>query len=104
MVHELDALWVSDLTYIGTEEEWLYLANVMDTCSRKILGYEIGNTMEKKLFTSALGQAKATRSKVVLPRTIFHSVHGSQYASDDFRRDAEALSDGPIHGNGRRQF
>ncbi len=73
MVHELDALWVSDLTYIGTEEEWLYLANVMDTCSRRILGYEIGNTMEKKLFTSALGQAKATRSKVVLPRTIFHS-------------------------------
>ena len=84
-VDAIDKLWVSDLTYIETREGWLYLVTIVDACSRRILGYEMGDTMETQLFISALGQAKATRGRVVLPRTIFHSDHGSQYTSDDFR-------------------
>jgi transposase InsO family protein len=37
-VDAMDKLWVSDLTYIGTKEGWLYLVCIMDACSRRILG------------------------------------------------------------------
>ena len=45
----------------------------------------IGETMETKLFIDSFNRAKATRQKAVLPTTIFHSDHGSQYLSDQFR-------------------
>ena len=84
-VHELDLLWVSDLTYIGTKEGWLYLVCIMDACSRRILGHAMGDTMDTQLFIDALNQAKNLRGRVLLPNTIFHSDHGSQYTSDLFR-------------------
>jgi transposase InsO family protein len=45
-VDAIDKLWVSDLTYIGTKEGWLYLVCIMDACSRRILGYKMGDTMD----------------------------------------------------------
>ena len=85
-VDAIDKLWVSDLTYIGTKEGWLYLVCIMDACSRRILGYKMGDTMDTQLFIDALNQAKAVRGRALLPETIFHSDHGSQYTSDDFRQ------------------
>ena len=84
-VDELDVLWVSDLTYIGTKEGWLYVVAIMDACSRRILGSAMGETMDTTLFIRALNQAKATRGRATLPETIFHSDHGSQYTSEQFR-------------------
>ena len=85
-VDAIDKLWVSDLTCIGTKEGWLYLVCIMDACSRRILGYKMGDTMDTQLFIDALNQAKAVRGRALLPETIFHSDHGSQYTSDDFRQ------------------
>ena len=85
-VDAIDKLWVGDLTYIGTKEGWLYLVCIMDACSRRILGYKMGDTMDTQLFIDARNQAKATRGRALLPMTIFHSDHGSQYTSDDFRQ------------------
>ena len=57
----------------------------MDAYSRRILGYKVSETMETKSFIDALTQAKATRMRTILPSVIFHSDHGSQYTSEDFR-------------------
>jgi putative transposase len=84
-VDKLDVLWVSDLTYVGTKEGWLYLVCIMEACSRRILGHAMGETMDTQLFIEALSLAKAVRGRALLPETIFHSDHGSQYTSEDFR-------------------
>jgi putative transposase len=75
-VDATDKLWVSDLTYIGTKEGWLYLVIIMDACSRRILGYKMSDTMDTQLFTRALNQAKTVWGTAVLRTTIFHSDHG----------------------------
>ncbi|WP_409974354.1 IS3 family transposase [Bacillus sp. Bva_UNVM-123] len=49
--------WVTDITYIPTNEGWLYLATVMDLYSRKIVGWAMGNNMTKELVISALKMA-----------------------------------------------
>ncbi len=74
-VHEVDTLWVSDLTYIGTKEGWLYLVCIMDAFSRRILGHAMGKTMDTELFVKAFNQAKDLRGRVLLQKTIFHSDH-----------------------------
>jgi len=79
-VHEVDALWVSDLTYIGTKEGWLYLVAIMDAYSRRILGHAMGETMDTELFINAFNQAKDLRGRVLLPETIFHSDSKNRYA------------------------
>ncbi|WP_072789136.1 DDE-type integrase/transposase/recombinase [Ferrithrix thermotolerans] len=76
-VDATDKRRVSDLTYIGTKEGWLYLVIIMDACSRRILGYKMSDTMDTQLFTRALNQAKTVWGTAVLRTTIFHSDHGS---------------------------
>ncbi|WP_276943798.1 DDE-type integrase/transposase/recombinase [Ferrimicrobium acidiphilum] len=63
-VHEVDTLWVSDLTYIGTKEGWLYLVCIMDACSRRILGHAMGETMDTELFINAFNPAKDLRGMI----------------------------------------
>lgn len=72
-------VWTSDITYIWTEEGWLYLAVVLDVFSRKIVGWSMSNRMTKELVLDAINQAY-NRYK---PQTggIFHSDRGVQYAS-----------------------
>jgi putative transposase len=70
-VHEVDTLWVSDLTYIGTKEGWLYLVCIMDACSRSILGHAMGETMDTESFINAFNQAKDLRGRVLLGRDHF---------------------------------
>ena len=74
--------WVVDITYIPTGEGWLYLAGVMDLCSRKIVGWSMADHMETTLVSDALRMAVAGRSPG--EGLLHHSDRGSQYASDDY--------------------
>lgn len=75
--------WVADITYIRTRQGWLYLAAVMDLCSRKIVGWAMAPSMPAELVCSALQMAIAQRRPA--PGLIVHSDRGSQYASDAHR-------------------
>lgn len=74
-----------DITYVPTGEGWLYLADVLDLGSRRIVGYAMGEHMATALVTEALEMAVETRGGVVAGM-IFHHDRGSQYMSRDFRR------------------
>jgi putative transposase len=74
--------WVVDITYIPTDEGWLYLAGVMDLCSRKIVGWSMADHMETSLVSDALRMAIAGRHPGA--DLLHHSDRGSQYASDDY--------------------
>ncbi|MFZ0393548.1 MAG: IS3 family transposase [Silvibacterium sp.] len=77
--------WVGDLTYIATEEGWLFLAVVIDLFSRKVVGWSMRQDMQRDLVIDALEMAWFKRNPGKLAGLIFHSDRGSQYASDDFR-------------------
>lgn len=80
--------WVSDITYIWTDEGWLYLAVVMDLYSRMVVGWSLSERMTSKLVIDALQMAIWQRKK---PRgVIIHSDRGSQYCSHEYQ---ELLAD-----------
>ena len=82
-IKEPDQLWVSDITYIKTEEGNCYLNMVTDAYSRKIVGYAIDATMETTSMINALKMA--TRQKInTKVRTIHHSDRGLQYCSKEY--------------------
>ena len=64
---------MSDLTYIPTEEGWLYLASVLDLASRHLLGWSMGQHHNAGLVCDALDAAVATRGRARMDGTIFHS-------------------------------
>lgn len=76
--------WVTDITYVWTDEGWLYLAGVLDLYGRIIVGWAMGSRMTKELVISAIKQAigRTGRPKGVLA----HSDRGSQYASLDYQK------------------
>lgn len=76
--------WVSDITYVWTEEGWLYLAVVMDLYSRQIVGWALSERMTTELVKGALQMALWRRQ---MPRgVIVHSDRGSQYCSRDYQQ------------------
>jgi putative transposase len=76
-----DRLWVADITYIPTWAGFLYLAVVLDACSRRIVGWSMATTLAAQLVLDALNMAIAARR----PRgVIHHSDQGSQYTSIEF--------------------
>ena len=79
--------WLSDITYIPTDEGWLYLAATMDLYPRKIVGWSMDRTMTRKLVCDALemGIKRSNPGKGLL----HHSDRGVQYASKDFRKMLE---------------
>jgi len=81
-----DQVWVSDITYIQTDEGWLYLAAVMDLHTRRILGWATADHMRNELVTEALQRTRFTRAGADLSAAIAHSDRGSQYTSGDYRR------------------
>ncbi len=87
-------VWVGDITYIRTNDGWLYLATVIDLFSRRIIGYQMSNRMTKDLVISAL--QKALKSRKNPSRVIFHSDRGSQYA---FKRYKVILANHNIRGS-----
>jgi transposase InsO family protein len=80
-----DRLWVGDITYIPTREGWLYVASVLDACTRRLVGWSIADHMRTELCSDALRAAAATRRRLRLDGVVFHSDHGGQYTSDDYR-------------------
>jgi putative transposase len=72
-----------DITYIPTQEGWLYLAVVVDFFSRKILGYAFSDSLETGLICEAL--IKAVGKHKLPKELIHHSDRGSQYASERYR-------------------
>ena len=76
-------IWLSDLTYVGTDEGWLYLVTVMDMYSRKIIGWSFSDTLEGHYTRKALEMAYNAENKPT--GVIFHSDRGIQYACKEFR-------------------
>lgn len=77
--------WVGDITYIATDEGWLYLATWIDLFSRKIVGWSMSSRMTADIAVNAFRMA-LFRQKREAPKMV-HSDRGSQYASDDFRKE-----------------
>jgi transposase InsO family protein len=77
-----DRKWAADITYIPTDEGWLYLAGVIDLCSRKIVGWSMADHMQVELVSDALSMAIARRRPE--QGLLHHSDRGVQYASEDY--------------------
>jgi putative transposase len=76
-------LWLSDITYIWTDERWLYLAVVMDVYNRKVVGWSLSKRLTSDCVMVAIRQAIARECPG--PELIFHSDRGCQYASKAVR-------------------
>jgi transposase InsO family protein len=74
--------WAVDITYIPTAEGWMYLAGVIDLCSRMIVGWSMADHMKTELVSDALKMAIARRSPE--EGLLHHSDRGVQYTSDDY--------------------
>lgn len=84
MASSINLKWVTDITYIETDEGWLYLAAVMDLCSRKIVGWSMSARIDAKLVESAIEMAIMQRQPQA--GLICHSDRGVQYASEQVRQ------------------
>jgi putative transposase len=78
-VRELNQLWVADITYIRLQQEFVYLAVILDVHSRRVIGWALGKTLEADLAIKALEMA--IRRGRVQPGLVHHSDRGIQYAS-----------------------
>lgn len=76
-------LWTSDITYIRTDQGWLYLAVFLDACSRRIVGWSMGRRINDNLVIDAFTQACTHRRPQ--PGLVVHSDRGSQYCSVSFK-------------------
>ena len=75
--------WVGDITYVWTNERWLYLATVMDLYSRKIIGYAMSDRINAELACKAFKMAVLRRPQA--KELTYHSDRGSVYGSLEFR-------------------
>ncbi len=80
-------VWLTDITYIPTDEGWLYLAGVLDLYSRKIVGWSMADHMRAELVRDALNMALQARTPGA--GLLHHSDRGVQYACDEYRRELE---------------
>jgi transposase InsO family protein len=78
----INQLWVSDITYIRLESEFVYLAVILDAFSRRVMGWALDRTLEDELTISALQMALSRRCPE--PGLVHHSDRGVQYASGDY--------------------
>jgi putative transposase len=78
----LNQLWLADITYIRLRQEFVYLAALLDACSRKVVGWALGKTLSTNLTLKALEQAIAKRKPPA--GCIHHSDRGVQYACDQY--------------------
>lgn len=80
-----DETWVGDVTYIPTGEGWVFVASVLDVCTRRIVGWSIADHLRAELCVDAMISATASRGRRCFPGTVFHSDHGCQYTSAEFK-------------------
>jgi transposase InsO family protein len=79
----LNTRWCGDITYIAVGSTWLYLATVIDICSRKVVGWSIADHMRTSLVTDAIEMAVAARGARVRG-VVFHTDTGAQYSAAAF--------------------
>lgn len=79
-----DQVWVADITYVDTEQGWLYLAGIKDLWNKEIVGYAMSHRMTKDLVGRALFRAVAARRPQA--GLIHHSDRGSQYCSKNYQK------------------
>lgn len=84
---QADQTWVTDLTYVWTQEGWLYVAVLLDLWSRRVVGWATGETLHASLAQRALQMAIQHRRPG--KGLLHHSDRGVQYASGDYRRQLE---------------
>lgn len=78
--------WVSDITYVRTNQGWLYLTIVMDLYDRKIVGWSMSRTMEAHRTVKAAFKMAVQNRPINPDELIFHSDRGVQYACEEFRK------------------
>jgi putative transposase len=83
--------WVTDITYLPTQQGWVYLAAVLDLFSRKIVGWSIGTSLATPLVSEALRRAIESRRPDDLSRLMHHSDRGCQYTSDSYQKTLKTL-------------
>jgi transposase InsO family protein len=86
-VSKPNAAWLSDITYVPTDEGWLYLAGHKDIFNGEIVGYAMGPRMTKNLISQSLFRAVAAKRSV--KGLIHHSDRGSQYCAHEYRKILE---------------
>jgi putative transposase len=91
-----DLLWVADITYVPTAAGFLYLAVVLDACSRRVVGWAMSSRLFTQLVLDALEMALATRHP---NGVIHHSDQGSQYASIAFGQRCQQAGVRPSMGS-----
>ena len=91
-----DQLWVADITYIPTWTGFLYLAVVLDVCSRRIVGWAMGTSLATELVLDALNMAIGQRRPTAV---IHHSDQGCQYTSLQFGRRCQEVGVRPSMGS-----
>lgn len=83
---DLNQLWVGDITYIPTAEGWLFMSTVIDACSRRLLGWSLADHLRAELCSTAIEAAVGLRGgRHRINGVVFHSDHGTQYTSSEFR-------------------
>lgn len=82
VLSDINQLWVADITYIRLRTEFVYLAVILDAYSRRVIGWELSNSMSAALTLSALRQA--LRERQFAPGLVHHSDRGVQYAAADY--------------------
>jgi putative transposase len=84
---EPDRLWVADITYVRSREGFIYLAFILDVCSRKVVGWSMATHLRAELVVDALQMAIARRKPA--PGLVHHSDRGAQYTSLSFGKRLE---------------
>jgi putative transposase len=80
----VDRCWAADITYIDTQEGWLYLAVILDLRSRRVVGWSMSASLAERLVLDALRMALARRQPA--HGILHHSDRGSQYAGKAFQK------------------
>ncbi|HXY44970.1 MAG TPA: IS3 family transposase [Acidimicrobiales bacterium] len=88
---EPDELWLTDITYVPTDEGWLYVCSILDVFSRMLLGWSIADHLRTELCLDALHGAAGFRGRSSFVGTVLHSDRGCQYTSDEFKRHCRLL-------------
>lgn len=82
--------WVSDITYIRTQEGWLYLTVILDLADRKVVGWALADSL-KTSHTSVPAWQMAVKNRPINKRLLFHSDRGIQYACPEFKNQFKGL-------------
>lgn len=88
VVSDINQLWVADITYVRLQQEFIYLAVILDVYSRRAVGWDLSRRLERQVAQQALEMA--LRERRPLPGLVHHSDRGVQYASGDYVKRLES--------------